>query len=413
MKKNIVFFFYPFYLLSVLTGCKESPQQSVSELAAETQVSYGLTEDEQILVRNGNDFSIKLLKKIAEEEGQKNIFVSTIGLFYSLNIINNSASGLTRQEICNALNIDTTKIDSINKFCRRLMLGQAKPSSNMLTATLFQTGKRVNIDPSFQKVLKHDYFASIIKGDVDSAQQQEIDKWCAKQTEGLLSSFPVKQNDDESANLFVASYFNGRWVQSFNKELTKKEPFKGGISSSVNMMNMTEYEEVFSYAKLDNFSMLSIPYVGGYRLYILLPDKIDGLASLLQSLDEEKLSSSMRQLKSYNHTYVKIPKFEVDYSFKANNYLTSLGVGKIFSDYAELNRIQSEPMKIREVIQKTKVIIDEDGTRAGAVTSSSFATLGEIMNPTEAYFYADHPFVYIIQDPFGNYCFMGIFWGDS
>ena len=35
------------------------------------------------------------------------------------------------------------------------------------------------------------------------------------------------------------------------------------------------------------------------------------------------------------------------------------------------------------------------------------------MNPTEAYFYADHPFVYIIQDPFGNYCFMGIFWGDS
>ncbi len=70
-------------------------------------------------------------------------------------------------------------------------------------------------------------------------------------------------------------------------------------------------------------------------------------------------------------------------------------------------------MKIREVIQKTKVIIDEDGTRAGAVTSSSFATLGEIMNPTEAYFYADHPFVYIIQDPFGNYCFMGIFWGDS
>ena len=170
MKKNIVFFFYPFYLLSVLTGCKESPQQSVSELAAETQVSYGLTEDEQILVRNGNDFSIKLLKKIAEEEGQKNIFVSTIGLFYSLNIINNSASGLTRQEICNALNIDTTKIDSINKFCRRLMLGQAKPSSNMLTATLFQAGKRVNIDPSFQKVLKHDYFASIIKGNVDSAQ---------------------------------------------------------------------------------------------------------------------------------------------------------------------------------------------------------------------------------------------------
>jgi serpin B len=117
-------------------------------------------------------------------------------------------------------------------------------------------------------------------------------------------------------------------------------------------------------------------------------------------------------LKSYDHTYVKIPKFEVDYSFNANSSLASLGVGKMFSDNAELNRIQSEPMKIGEIVQKTKVILDEDGTRAGAITSCSFMTLSEVMNPTEAYFYADHPFAYIIQDPFDSYCFMGTFWGE-
>jgi serpin B len=83
----------------------------------------------------------------------------------------------------------------------------------------------------------------------------------------------------------------------------------------------------------------------------------------------------------------------------------------MFSDSAELNRIQSESMVIKDIIQKTRVILDEDGTRAGALTSSSFATLSETMNPTKAYFYADHPFAYIITDPFGNYCFMGTFWG--
>lgn len=411
--------FYTVCLLSVLTGCKDSRQKSVLELAAETEENYGLNEEQQILVRNGNDFSIKFFKRIAEEEGEKNVFVSTIGMFYSLNIINNGASGLTRQEICNALNIDTADMETANKLCRRLMIGQAKaiedeffgPSSYMRTATLFQAGKRVNIVPSFQEILQHDYFANIITGDVDGAQQQIIDKWCAEQTEGLLSSFPVKQTDEGSANLFVANYFNGRWVQEFDKESTKEEPFKGGVSSTVNMMNMTDNEEVFSYAKLDDFSMLRIPYIGGYRLYIILPDKIDGLTTLLQSLDGEKLRSAMSQLKSYNHTYVKIPKFEIDYSFNANNYLASLGVGKMFSDDAELNRIQSEPMKIGEIVQKTKVILDEDGTRAGAITSGSFMTLSEVMNPTEAYFYADHPFAYIIQDPFDSYCFMGTFWG--
>ena len=423
MNKKILnwIIFYTVCLLSVLTGCKVSQQKSVLELAAETEENYGLNEEQQILVRNGNDFSIKFFKRIAEEEGEKNVFVSTIGIFYSLNIINNGASGLTRQEICNALNMDTTDVESVNKLCRRLMIGQAKaiedeffgPSSYMRNATLFQAGKRVNIAPSFQEILQHDYFANIINGDIDGAQQQMIDKWCAEQTEGLLSSFPVKETDGGSANLFVANFFNGRWVQKFDKESTKKEPFKGGISPMVNMMNKTENEEVFSYAKLDDFSMLMIPYAAGYRLYVILPDKIDGLASLLHSLDGEKLRTAMSQLKSYNYTYVKIPKFEVDYSLNANNCLASLGVGRMFSDHAELNRIQSEPMKIGEIVQKTKVILDEEGTRAGAITSGSFVTLGEEMNPTEAYFYADHPFAYIIQDPFDNYCFMGTFWGDS
>ena len=154
-------FFYTVCLLSVLTGCKVSQQKSVLELAAETEENYGLNEEQQILVRNGNDFSIKFFKRIAEEEGEKNVFVSTIGMFYSLNIINNGASGLTRQEICNALNIDTADIETANKLCRRLMIGQAKAiedeffgsSSYMRTATLFQAGKRVNIAPSFQEIL--------------------------------------------------------------------------------------------------------------------------------------------------------------------------------------------------------------------------------------------------------------------
>lgn len=70
-------------------------------------------------------------------------------------------------------------------------------------------------------------------------------------------------------------------------------------------------------------------------------------------------------------------------------------------------------MKVIEILQSSKVILDEDGTRAGAITSTSFATLSSLMHPTEAYFYADHPFAYIIADPFGNYCFMGTFWGNE
>lgn len=411
-------------LLTMLTGCKGTLQKTVSENVAEeeeVQTTFWLNEEQENIVRKGNEFSIKLFRKIADDEGKKNVFVSTIGMFYSLNIINNGASGRTRQEICNALSIDTTDIDRVNKLCRILMKGQERitenkedgPSSYMRTATIFQAGKHVDIDKSFQKVLEDDYSAGIIKGDVDADCQRKIDEWCAKQTDGLLSSFPLTQRDDRSANLLVANFFNGRWAQKFYKEDTKEEPFHAGTSTTVSMMNMTEREEFFSYVELNDFSLLRIPYAGSYRLYVILPKKVDGLKALLQSLDGEKLRTAIGQLKFYDFVYVKIPKFEVDYSFNANDYLSSLGVGRMFTESAELNRIQSEPMKINDIIQKTRVILDEDGTRAGALTSSSFLTLSETMNPTKAYFYADHPFAYIIEDSFGSYCFMGTFWGNK
>ena len=390
-------------LLTMLTGCKGT-QQKVKDVVEdaigieEDQTTFWLNEEQENIVRKGNEFSIKLFRKIADDEGKKNVFVSTIGMYYSLNIINNGASGRTRQEICNALSIDTTDIDRVNKLCRILMKGQEKI-----------TEERFNGPSSY---MRNDYSAGIIKGDVDADCQRKIDEWCAKHTDGLLSSFPLTQRDDRSANLLVANFFNGRWAQKFYKEYTKEEPFHAGTSTTVSMMNMTEREEFFSYAELNDFSLLRIPYAGSYRLYVILPKKVDGLKALLQSLDGEKLRTAIGQLKFYDFVYVKIPKFEVDYSFNANDYLSSLGVGRMFSDSAELNRIQSEPMVIKDIIQKTRVILDEDGTRAGAITSSSFLTLGEVSKPTEAYFYADHPFAYIIEDSYGSYCFMGTFWGN-
>ena len=145
-------------LLTMLTGCKGTPQKvkNVVEDAIgieEDQTTFWLNEEQENIVRKGNEFSIKLFRKIAEEEGKKNVFVSTIGMYYSLNIINNGASGRTRQEICDALNIDTTDIDRVNKICRILMKGQERitenkedgPSSYMRTTIIFQAGKHIDI----------------------------------------------------------------------------------------------------------------------------------------------------------------------------------------------------------------------------------------------------------------------------
>ena len=413
MKKRMISFSLAICMVVLSMGCKGGQQESASD---ETDMT---SQEEKTLIRKGNDFSLKLFQEIAENEQDKNVFISTIGMFYSMNIINNVASGATRQEICNALGVDTTAMRRINSFCRRQILSQAAvteddflgPSSYMRTAALFQAGSSVDINESFQDILEQYYFARVVKGDMNDKMQQDIDRWCHERTEGVINSFPIELSDAQSANLLVANLFNGRWVLKFYKEYTKKEPFYNGTSMTVDMMNKTNKEKVFTYAAMKDFSILSMPYVGDYTLYVILPEKKDGLSAILKSLDGEKLRNAIFMLKTYDIVHIKLPKFEVSYSFKASEYLASLGISKLFSSFAELDGVQTAPMKISDITQKTKIILDEDGTRAGAITSGSFVTLSEKMNPTEAYFYADHPFAYIIQDPFGNYCFMGTFWG--
>ncbi len=413
MKNRMIIFFLAICMVILPMGCKSTLQESASD---ETDMSR---QEEKRLIRKGNDFSLKLFQEIAENEQDNNVFISTIGMFYSLNIINNTVSGATRQEICDALGVDTTDIRRVNAFCRRLILRQAEvseddflgPSSYMRTAALFLAGSSVDINKSFQDMLEQYYFARVVKGDMNDKMQQDIDRWCYERTEGIISSFPIAQWDSQSANLLVANLFNGRWVHEFYKGYTKKEPFYNGTSETVDMMNKTNKEKVFTYAALKDFSLLSIPYVGDYTLYVILPEKNDGLQTVLKALDGERLRNAIFMLETYDIVHVKLPKFEVSYSYKAREYLAALGISKLFGNSAELAGVQSAPMKIGNIMQNTKVILDEDGTRAGAITSTSFVTLTEKMNPKEAYFYADHPFAYIIEDPFGNYCFMGTFWG--
>ena len=179
-------------LLIMLVGCNSRPK-SLKAIAAETEEDYRLSDEQRMIVRNGNEFSLNLFKKIAENENGKNIFVSTIGMYYALNIINNGASGATQQEICKALNYDIEDMERINKFCRRLIIGQAitaedlffGSSSYMRNATLFVAGKDVDIDKSFKETLNHNYFAGVINGEIDAERQSTIDKWCSQQTDGI------------------------------------------------------------------------------------------------------------------------------------------------------------------------------------------------------------------------------------
>ena len=423
MKRIIVYKLAVLLLMGLFTGCVQPKPQRVNaedhteikdSLTAESNEDYQFEED-RVLIQKGNAFSLHLFQKVATET-KKSTFISTIGILYSLNVLNLGATGETLQEICDVLGVDSTDLKRMNTLCRRMIKRQEKMqaddlpglSSNLLTGCALFVKSGVEISPLFTNDFEHFYFGHIIQGSFDDKMQSQIDDWCSNKTDNKINHLPIE--DDAQSILAIVNCFNGKWEKEFDTEQTKEEIFYGRRNKTVMMMNDADDDRRLSLTQRSDYSLLRIPYRGGYVMYVILPEKGKTLLSVIQKLTLKELQNAIDDLNYYDAVYIKLPKFEMNYNWIANKWLTSMGIRKVFGRKADLDNLNKD-LYVSSLSQYAKVKVDEIGTDASAVTFEVLKAKEE-KEPSVAYFYADHPFAYIIQDTFGNYCFMGTFWGD-
>jgi len=166
-------------------------------------------------------------------------------------------------------------------------------------------------------------------------------------------------------------------------------------------------------AELKGFKLLVIPYKGNeLSMLVLLPDKVDGLASLEKFLTAEKLASWVEKIKAVR-VALSLPKFKNTSEFMLNDPLIALGMKKAFTDvqadFTGIANVPGEPIYIDLVIHKAFVDVNEEGTEAAAATAVMGKLGGMAMPPANPVpFVADHPFVYIIRaNRTGDILFLG------
>ena len=77
--------------------------------------------------------------------------------------------------------------------------------------------------------------------------------------------------------------------------------------------------------------------------------------------------------------------------------LEALGLAPLFDEGADLGGITDEgPLWVDDVLQKTWIRVDEQGTEAGAATAAMGAGMGG--RPKPSVVKADHPFLYVIGE---------------
>jgi len=374
--------------VALAAGCSEGPITGPI-----THLPRELTASETHLVATSNDFAVRLFREIARQENPgSNLFVSPLSVGMALGMTYNGAAGTTAQAMQGTLGFAGMSLEEINRSYRGVidLLRGLDPRVDFTLANSIWYRQGFSFEQPFLDTSRV-YFDAVVRG-LDFASPDAaptINGWVNDQTHGKITSIvPDPIPSDIVMYLINAVYFKGDWVVQFDKSRTAPAPFTLADQSTttVPMMSFRAPAEVRAGGELfpglggSGTLLLDLRYGGGaYSMTIVMPRDPAAMDSLVAGLTLQQWDAWVASLDS-TKAFVSLPKFKLEYKLKLNSVLAAMGMGVAFTpcpavpDCADFTRMRSvRDLFISEVMHKTYVNVNEEGTEAAAATSVGMA----------------------------------------
>jgi serine protease inhibitor len=236
----------------------------------------------------------------------------------------------------------------------------------------------------------------------DPGAPGRINAWAAERTRGMVPHVVDALEPDEVLALTDAAYFDGAWQTPFDPAATEPRPFTRPDGDAVEVPTMHAYGS-FEHYEDDDVQALRLPYGDRGELCFVAVVAREGLAPP-RIADWDALRTARRT------GSIAVPRFSAAASLELADALKELGLGAMFAPGPDFDGLISgdEPKALERVLHSARVDVDEQGTRAAAVTVvTAIATAAYGGPPFE--FRLDRPFLWAIEDrPTGTLLFLGI-----
>ena len=344
----------------------------------------------------GNQLGFDVLRALTD--GTKNQVFSPVSLAYALGMALEGADGATEDEIEKALGTDDLD-DWIEHNGSKLTAAGLK-----LANAAFITGE-IQPEADYIEDLKKDFGAEWFE--MSDNMADKINQWTKEHTDGLIEKLIDGELDPLSQLVLVnAVAMDAKWSSPFSADETADGTFHapdGDVTAS--MMHQTLYAD---YAETDEALILRLTYSdSGLSMLLALPKDGQSVTGVLDKLSEKGLSyfSFPEEMTEVSLT---MPKIDLSAKNTLNDALQALGVRTAFSDSADFSDItKSMPLQIAEVVQKARLVVDEDGTKAAAATEVDIRAMSAPLPAVD--FTLDRPFVAVIaEEETGTVCFASV-----
>jgi len=339
-----------------------------------------------------NDLAINLMRSTLTP-GQ-NLLISPYGIWSNLRIVQHGARGPAAEELARLIGAPL----AVEK--------QTNIVHGIKTTDALLHRPEITFSDTFKSFIEA-AGVELKETTFDDASRKQMNAWIADRSHGQIVNFfsPQSWNSDAAVIIANVAWMKQSWAFPFDSKLTE-ENLENKIESDfylsekdviqVPMMGQTRSFETITSDMLD-CDVVLMPYENEELVAVLIvPHRIDGLPELLKQIDGESFGAMIASVKP-SKTLVVMPRFE----FSADvNVLEALEkVGSNLSGL-ELTEVSNKvPVQVSEVVQKSRIQVDENGTEATSVTATGLIGSNAVgdQEPITKEVRANRPFLFAVQ----------------
>ena len=404
MKKRIPALGLCLALALFLAGCgsracgnKVLAEDLMADMRADVQPVSVEANDGEVEALAVTEFSVRLFQE-SREEGE-NTLVSPLSVLCALAMTANGARGETMAQMETLFGMP---ISELNEYL--YVYTQALPEGktyqlNLANSLWIRDDGRIQVEEDFLRTNATWYDAGVYQAPFDNSTVKDINAWVSENTDGMIDHVLDRVPEETVLYLINALCFEAQWKNIYYEHQVRDGVFttEEGDSRDVELMYSNEYQ----YLEDDKAAGFMKFYDDeAYAFVALLPKEGVRLRDYIASLTGENLRTMLSNVQD-TKVETAIPKFQSEYTVEMKEILQTLGMTDAFdpeqADLSGIGETSTGLLYINQVLHKTYIAMDEQGTKAGAATV--VATGEGAAPPTEVKtVYLDRPFLYLIVD---------------
>ncbi len=334
-------------------------------------------------------------------EERKNLLISPLSVSVALSMTANGAREQTLSEMENVLGGDL-KIADLNAYYKDLLNtlpNNEKAALYPANSIWIKDAPQISVPQEFLQTNANYYGADAFRAPFNQQTLDDINGWVNENTHEmipeLLDKFP---SDDVFMYLINALAFEAEWETPY----TTDEVFK----SKFTPYDGEAFETDMLYAKLgiyleDAYATGFVKYYKdcGYSFAAILPKEsksvtVEDYIGMMTKESLQKLLNKRQQCP----VITTMPKFKFAYDTELSGALKNLGMPAAFDDkLSDFTGLNEGDAYIGRVLHKTFIQLDENGTKAGAVTAVEMLEKTAV-EPEPKRVDLNRPFIFVIMD---------------